>query len=148
MAKSKAAETETTNKDVVNTTETVSKEKELAKALEEMKKEREALLNENRSLKAEADEYKANEIDLENEHDKAYWEEEVMFTVPLKGDEYDVCVSVNGKSYLMQRGEKVKIPRNVAAVLLYQQEQLKYSNKMNRQLQAEFERDTKKYIGE
>ena len=57
-------------------------------------------------------------------------------------------MKVNGRRFLMQRGEKVKIPRNAAAVLMYQEEQLNYSRKMNRQLQTEFERDTKKYLGE
>ena len=148
MAKSKAAETESAKKEVINTTETVSKEKELAEALEAMKREKEELLKENKSLRKEADEYKANDVDLYGEHDRAYWEEEITFTVPFHGDDDDVSVKVNGRRFLMQRGEKVKIPRNVAAVLLYQEEQLKYSNKMNKQLQAEFDRDTKKYLGE
>ena len=149
MAKTKAAETETTkNEAVVNTTESVSKEKELTEALEAMKREREELLKENKSLKAEADEYRANDVDLVGEHDKAYWEEEINFMVPFHGDDDDVSVKVNGRRFLMQRGETVRIPRNVAAVLLYQEEQLKYSNKMNKQLQAEFDRDTKKYLGE
>lgn len=148
MATKKAAETETAKKEVVNTTESVSKEKELAEALEAMKREKEELLKENKSLRKEADEYKANDVDLYGEHDNAYWEEEITFTVPFHGDDDDVSVKVNGRRFLMQRGEKVKVPRNVAAVLLYQEEQLKYSNKMNKQLQAEFDRDTKKYLGE
>lgn len=149
MATKKTAETETAKKEVMNTTEPVSKEKELAEALEAMKREREELLKENKSLKKEADEYKANDVDLHGEHDKAYWEEEITFTVPPHGDDdEDVSVKVNGRRFLMQRGEKVKIPRNAAAVLMYQEEQLNYSRKMNRQLQTEFERDTKKYLGE
>ena len=148
MATKKTAETETAKKEVVNTTEPVSKEKELAEALEAMKREREELLKENKSLKKEADEYKANDVDLYGEHDKAYWEEKINFTVPYHGDDDDASVKVNGKRFLVIRGETVRIPRNAAAVLLYQEEQLKYSNKMNKQLQAEFDRDTKKYLGE
>lgn len=149
MAKAKAAETETAKKEaVVNTTETVSKEKELAQALEEMKREREALLNENRSLKAEADEYRANDVDLEETHDDAYWQEEINFDVPFYGEPEDISVKVNGRRFLMQRGERVRIPRFVAAVIMNQEAQLRYSSKMNKQLQDEFERDTKRYLGE
>lgn len=147
--KKKAAETETAKtENVVNTTDTVSKEKELAEALEAMKKEKEALLKENKDLKAEADWYRANDVDLDGYHDDEYWNEEINFDVPFYGEPEDISVKVNGRRFLIQRGERVKIPRNVAAVIMNQEAQLRYSSRLNKQLQDEFERDTKKYLGE
>ena len=147
--KKKAAETETAKTEtVVNTTDTVSTEKELAEALEAMKKEKEALLKENKDLKAEADGYRANDVDLDGYHDDEYWDEEINFDVPFYGEPEDISVKVNGRRFLIQRGERVKIPRNVAAVIMNQEAQLRYSSRLNKQLQDEFERDTKRYLGE
>ena len=51
--------------------------------------------------------------------EKAYWEELVPFKAIYDGDKYkdDIFVGVNGKSWLIKRGEEVMIPRNVLAAI-------------------------------
>lgn len=132
------------------TTETVtpeSKEKELELALEQMRKEREALLKEVEALKGEPKEKKPMP---ETDYDPAYWEEKVPYEAFYDGDRYkdDISVMVNGKRFLIQRGKTVMVPRYVVHVLENQAKQMKYSAEYSRGLQDEFERNTKKYIGE
>ena len=124
-----------------------TEEKLLADELERLRREREELLKENESLKQEAEEYKANDIDMTGEHDAAYWEEKIMYTVPFNGDDEDVSVKVNGERILAKRGETVKIKRKFAAVLENQEAQRKESRRMNSKLQEDFERQTKQYLG-
>lgn len=45
-------------------------------------------------------------------------EKRVRIKLPLtRGEKDDVFVGVNGKTYLIKRGEEVSVPRNVARVL-------------------------------
>lgn len=127
------------------TTETkANKEKELEAALEAMKKEKEALLEEVESLK------KAPEPVEETEEDADYWNERVPYTAFYDGDKYsdDISVKVNGERYLIKRGERVMIPRKVRHVLENADKQKTYSADYNRKLQERFEKETKAYIGE
>lgn len=124
-----------------------TKEEELERALEAERKKREELLKEVESLKAEAVEYRANDIDMVNTHDSDYWEEKIYYNVPFYGEPEDVSVKVNGERYLVQRGERVFIPRKVAAIFENQEAQRRYSSKMNRELQDKFEQQTKQFLG-
>ena len=68
--KKKTEETE------VKATEAVSvetREEELKKALEAERKKNAELLKEAEALKAEADEYRTNDLDTDGTHDEAYW---------------------------------------------------------------------------
>lgn len=130
-------------------TEVISeKERELEKALEEMKAEKKALLKEVEALKESKTEEEKPEP--ASDYDPKYWNEKVEYEAFYDGDKYadDISVKVNGKRFLIQRGKKVMIPRYVVHVLDNQAKQRKYSAEYNRALQEEFERDTKKYIGE
>lgn len=122
----------------------VTREKELEKALAEMKKEKEALLKEMEALKGEPTE------ETEPDYDADYWNEKVPYEAFYDGDRYsdDISVKVNGKRFLIKRGVQVMIPRFVAHVLENQAKQLRYSADYNRSLQEEFERETKRIIGE
>lgn len=130
-------------------TEVISeKEKELEKALEEVKAEKKALLKEVEALKEGKTEEKKPEP--ASDYNPEYWNEKVEYEAFYDGDRYtdDISVKVNGKRFLIQRGKKVMIPRYVVHVLENQAKQRKYSAEYNRALQEEFERDTKRYIGE
>lgn len=128
-----------------------SREKELEEALKAMKAEKEALLKEMEDLKNQApkeqEPKKAPAVDSARQD---YWNEKVPYEAFYDGDRYvdDISVKVNGKRFLIKRGEKVMIPRYVVNVLERQAKQLKYSAEYNRKLKEEFERDTRKYIGE
>lgn len=127
------------------TTETkANKEKELEAALEAMRKEKEALLEEVESLK------KAPEPVEETEEDADYWNERVPYEAFYDGDKYsdDISVKVNGERFLIKRGERVMIPRKVLHVLENAEKQKRYSADYNRKLQERFEKETKAYIGE
>lgn len=128
-------------------TETPDKEKELEEALEQMRKEKEALLKEMEALKGEPKEEKPAP---DSDYDPEYWNERVPYEAFYDGDRYadDISVMVNGKRFLIQRGKTVMIPRYVVHVLENQAKQMKASAEYNRSLQDEFERETKKYIGE
>lgn len=89
-----------------------TEEKLLAEELNRLRREREELLMENESLKAEAEEFRVNDIDMVGEHDNAYWEEKIRYTIPFDGDEEDVSIKVNGDRVLAKRGETVEIKRN------------------------------------
>lgn len=130
--------------------EEVSPEKEeklLADELERLRREREELLKENETLKAEAEEYKANDIDMVGEHDDAYWNERILYTVPFNGEEEDVSVKVNGERILVKRSETVEIKRKFAAVLENQEAQRRESRRLNSKLQDDFEKQTKQFLG-
>lgn len=128
-------------------TDTPDKEKELEEALEQMRKEKEALLKEMEALKGEPKEKKPAP---DSDYDPEYWNERVPYEAFYDGDRYadDISVMVNGKRFLIQRGKTVMIPRYVVHVLENQAKQMKASAEYNRSLQDEFERETKKYIGE
>lgn len=68
---------------------------------------------------AEPKEVKAEEVSPEPKDEKAYWEELVPYKAIYDGDKYkdDIYVGVNGKSWLIKRGEEVMIPRNVLAAI-------------------------------
>lgn len=130
-------------------TEVISeKEKELEKALEEMRAEKQALLKEVETLKEKAQ--KPKKAVSNNTYDPDYWNEKVEYEAFYDGNEYadDIPVMVNGKRFLIQRGKKVMIPRYVVHVLENQAKQKRYSADYNRKLQEEFERETQKYLGE
>jgi hypothetical protein len=120
-----------------------TKEMELEKALNELKKEKEELLKKVETMKGE-------EPKPEQEKDADYWNERIPYEAFYDGDKYadDISVKVNGERYLIQRGKQVMLPRKVVHVLENQAMQRKYSADFNRGLQEEFERETKKYIGE
>lgn len=138
MATKKTTETEVNSE---------AREKELQKALEEMRAEKEALLKEVEALKGEP---KAKKPELASDYDPDYWNEKVPYEAFYDGDKYadDISVMVNGKRFLIQRGKQVMVPRYVVHVLENQAKQLKASAEYNRSLQDEFERETKKFIGE
>ena len=121
-----------------------TKEIALAEELKRLKEERDALLKANQNLKAEVDEYNANDLDLEGEHDDAYWNERINYVVPFYGDDETVMVRVNDENVMVVRGEEVNIKRKFAAVLEQQKIQRMYSNKYNKSLSDKFENDTKK----
>jgi hypothetical protein len=121
-----------------------TKEIALAEELKRIKEERDALLKANQNLKAEVDEYNANDLDLEGEHDDAYWNERINYVVPFYGDDETVMVRVNDENVMVVRGEEVNIKRKFAAVLEQQKIQRMYSNKYNKSLSDKFENDTKK----
>lgn len=125
-----------------------TREEELLKALEAEKKKNEELLKEAEALKAEAEEYRANDLDMKGTHDEAYWNEKINYYVPFWGDEEDIVVRVNGESVRVMRGETVKIKRKFAAVLENQMAQMMYSKRHNDSLQEQYKKDTKKYTGE
>lgn len=130
-------------------TEVISeKEKELEKALEEMRAEKKALMKEVEELKEKNQKPKKPENN--GVYDADYWNEKVEYEAFYDGNEYadDISVMVNGKRFLIQRGKKVMIPRYVVDVLDNQAKQKRYSAEYNRQLQDQFERETKKYLGE
>lgn len=80
-----------------------------------------------------------------------YMREEIEIELFFDGDKYkdDVTVGVNGKTWLIQRGKKVRVPRYVAAVLENSLEQDKASAMRQRELENAFERDAKKVgVGE
>jgi len=125
------------------TQETSTEEAELMKVIEELKKEKEKLLEENEKLKNEPEGFMPE--DMSGEHDEAYWHERIPYELFYDGEEYseDVSVKVNGKRYLIKRGEKVMIPRFVAHVLENQAKQRRASADYQRKLQEDFERDRK-----
>ena len=128
-------------------TEVISeKERELQKALEEMRAEKEAILKENEELK----EKKKPKKPVNSSYDPAYWNERVPYKAFYDGEEYsdDISVSVNEKRFLIRRGETVMIPRYVVDVLDNQAKQKRFSADYNRKLQEQFEKDTKKYLNE
>jgi len=59
------------------------------------------------------------EVKEEPFDENAFWEELVPFKAIYDGDKYkdDIFVGVNGKSWLIKRGEEVMIPRKVLAVI-------------------------------
>ena len=63
------------------------------------------------------------------------------------GDKYkdDVSVGVNGKTWLIKRGERVTVPRFVAEVIKNSMEQDKASAIGRRMLERDFERNAEKY---
>jgi hypothetical protein len=81
---------------------------------------------------------------------EAYMHEEVEIELFYDGDKYkdDVLVGVNGKHWLIKRGEKVKVPRFVAEVIANSEKQDKHSAMQQRMMSSAFERDTKKYLQE
>lgn len=130
-------------------TEVISeKERELLKALEEMRAEKEAILKENEELKEKKQ--KPKKVVKNPSYDPAYWNERVPYQAFYDGEEYadDILVVVNGKRFLIRRGEEVMIPRYVVDVLENQAKQKRFSADYNRKLQEQFERDTRKYLNE
>ena len=81
------------------------------------------------------------------EHE-AYMQEMVEIELFYDGDKYkdDVHVGVNGKSWLIKRGEKVKVPRFVAEVIANSEAQDKYSAMQQRMMSSAFERETEKLL--
>ena len=142
-----ATKKKTTETEMTPMIESEAKEKELMDALESMKKEKEALMRQVETLKASA---QRPPVSPKKESNPDYWNEKVEYEAFYDGDQYkdDISVMVNGKRFLIQRGKKVMVPRYVLHVLENQAKQLKASAEYNRRLQEEFQRETKKYIGE
>ncbi len=58
----------------------------------------------------------------------------VVIRLPLsRGEREDVYVAVNGKSYLIRRGEPVEVPRSVAEVLERREQMLELSMRYERE---------------
>lgn len=131
-------------------TEMTPEEREMAleAELKAMRAEREALLKEVEALKGEVKEPEPEPVADTIEAD--YWNERVPYEAFYDGGKYsdDISVKVNGKRFLIKRGVRVMIPRYVVHVLENQAKQEKYSADYNRGLHDEFERETKRYIGE
>lgn len=129
--------------------------------LEEDREEMEAaLLEEYRKLKAEREEL-LKEVDAlkskktvavnpkaPDDYDAAYWEELVPHIEPFLDDSDEAqSVKVNGRRFLIRRGEEVMIPRFVKHVLDNRDAQIQASRRHNRKLQKDFEDQTAKYFG-
>ena len=55
---------------------------------------------------------------------KDFWNEKIPYTVPFdRVDNSDLITIVNGRSYQIQRGVEVMLPRNVVEALEYSQKQ-------------------------
>lgn len=134
-------------KKTTETEATLDKEKELEKALEKIKAEKEALMKEVEALKGGK---KENKPEPDSDYDAEYWNERVPYEAFYDGDRYadDISVMVNGKRFLIKRGIQVMVPRYVVHVLENQAKQMKYSADYNKSLQDEFEKDTIKFVGE
>lgn len=66
--------------------------------------------------------------------------EMVKIRLPLtRGEKDDVYVAVNGKSYLIKRGETVEVPACVAEVLEHQEEMLETAMEFESQASAKAE---------
>lgn len=58
------------------------------------------------------------------DEEKAYWDEKVTYHVPwIEGEEEEITVIHNGVIYKVLRGEEVKIPRKILAILLNSEKQ-------------------------
>ncbi len=81
---------------------------------------------------------------------EAYMKETVEIELFYDGEKYkdDVLVGVNGKTWQIKRGEKVKVPRFVAEVIRNSMEQDKVSANQRRKMESDFEREAKKYVGQ
>ena len=81
---------------------------------------------------------------------EAFMREEVEIELFFDGDKYkdDVVVGVNGKTWLIKRGEKVKVPRYVAEVISNSEKQDKRAARQQAILSGSFEKDSKKYLQE
>ena len=144
--KKKPAETEVKETQVTEEAE-VSKEEELQEALQKALEEKNRLLMEMEGLQAKADEYEANNIDMEGQHDDAYGEERISYYVPYYGVPEDLPVTVNGERIMVKRGETVKIKRKFAYVIENSDRQKRYADQHEEALQRKFEQQTKEYIG-
>ena len=71
---------------------------------------------------------------------KAFWSELVPFRAFKDDDKYkdDIFVAVNGRTYLIKRGEEVMIPRNVYEVLKQADEQRKAAAHYQESMQDEY----------
>ena len=76
------------------------------------------------ATKPKAEEVK-EEVKKEAKGDKEYWDELVPFKAFKDNGKYkdDIFVGVNGKTWNIQRGHEVMIPRYVYDVLIRSQEQ-------------------------
>ena len=74
-----------------------------------------------------------------------YWNEEVVVELFEDGGKYkdDVPVSVNGKTWVLQRGVPVKVPRFVASVIDNSEKQDKAATQYSKQRQSEYENSLK-----
>jgi hypothetical protein len=81
---------------------------------------------------------------------EAYMKETVEIELFYDGDRYkdDVLVGVNGKTWQIQRGVPVTVPRFVAEVIRNSELQDRASANKQRALESAFEREAKRYIGE
>lgn len=109
--------------------------------IEALKAEIEAMKNEEKKTadaNAAAEDAKAKR--------RAYLNEKVSRRLFRDGDKYkdDVIVIHNGKSYLIRRGEDVKIPRKIAMILDQSQAQDEKTAKTIAEKSAEFADEAKK----
>lgn len=68
----------------------------------------------------------ATPYEYETARELAELEEKVLIQLPKDNDNYkdDVVVQINGKTWLIQRGVQVAVPRKVANILAQSQHQL------------------------
>ena len=83
------------------------------------------------------------------EHE-AWLHEEVEIELFYDGDKYkdDVVVGVNGKTWLIKRGERVRVPRYVAEVIANSEAQDKHAARISSKFSTDFEREAKKLLQE
>ncbi len=81
---------------------------------------------------------------------EARMQEMVEIELFFDGNNYkdDVLVGVNGKTWQIQRGVPVTVPRYVAEVIRNSEMQDRASAMKQKALESAFERDAKKYAGE
>lgn len=72
-------------------------------------------------------------------------EKKVKIKLPLtRSEKDDVFVGVNGKTYLIKRGETVEVPESVAEVLQHREEMLSVAIEYEAQASVPVEELTKK----
>jgi hypothetical protein len=74
--------------------------------------------------------------------------EEMVEFIAFKDDgryKDDIYVGINGKGYIIKRGEKVMIPRSVYEVLMNSQSQSQAAFRLMENKANEFESETKKF---
>ena len=76
---------------------------------------------------------------------KAYYDELVTINVFMDNDKYkdDLIVPVNGKTWQIRRGEDVRVPRYVAAVIENSMKQDKATTAKIRSMEQKYERESR-----
>ena len=94
------------------------------------------------TTKKEPEEIVEKPVDL-----KKYWSERVPFRAFKDGGRYkdDIVVGLNGKTYVIQRGKDVMIPRNVREIIYQSMEQDEKTAELIEREENRFLADQKRY---